>query len=227
MKNAKSILRIVLVVLSVASIIFFFLPFATVTTAGETVTLTGAQMSFKGTVNGLKMAVSADVWFCFILTALTVLFSALTFKFKGVRWAALVTSLASAIYMLVITLSKPAKFVDIRPLVNVTAINYTSLIAITTALLFATFALALAYLLVSDKLEVIESNGSKLPVVKRIINFFKDYKGEIKKIVWPGPRDVVKNTLIVFIICAIIGAFVWLVDLGLGQLLNLIWEANK
>ncbi len=227
MKLAKSILRIALVVFSVASIVLFFLPFATVTMGNDSVSLTGAMMSFHGTVGEAKLATSADVWFCFILTALTVLFGALTFKFKGTRWPSIVTSLASAVYMLVIVLSEPVKFVDTRPLTGVTAINYTSFIVIATIALFVTFALAVAYLFVSDYVEVLESNGSKLPVGKRIINFFKDYKGEIKKVVWPGPRDVVKNTLIVFAVCLLIGGFVWLVDLGLGQLLKLIWGANK
>lgn len=227
MKLTKDILRIALVVFSVASIVLFFLPFATVTTGSETYNLTGAMMSFHGTVGEAKLAISADIWFCFILAALTVVFSALTFKFKGTRWPSIVTSLASAIYMLVITLSKPVNFVDYRPLQGVTAVEYTSFIVIATIALFATFLLAVAYLFVSDYVEVQESNGSKLLVGRRIINFFKDYKGEVKKVVWPGPRDVVKNTLIVFAVCLIVGGFVWLVDFGLSQLLHLIWGAYK
>lgn len=234
MKLAKNILRIALIVFSVASIVLFFLPFATITPAnGEAISITGAMMSFHGEVsqyNGAKLAVSADVWFCFILTAFTVLFSALTFKFKGVRWPSVVTSLASAIYMLVILLSPAANFVDKRlagigPMPG--TVNYTTNVLFLTIALFVTFALAVAYLFTSDYVEVLESNGSKLPVGKRIINFFKDYKGEIKKVVWPGPREVVKNTLIVFAVCLIIGGFVWLVDFGLVELLKLIQGAIK
>lgn len=227
MKQAKSILRIVLILFSVASIVMFFLPFADVVTAGKTVSLTGAMMSFHGTVGEAKLAISADVWFCFILTALTVLFSALTFKFKGTRWPSIVTSLAAAIYMLVISLGKPVYFVDVRPLPSVTSITYTSLIVVATVVLFATFIAAVAYLFVSDAVEVAEAGGQKLPVARRIINWFKDYKGEIKKIVWPGYREVIKNTLIVFAVCLVIGGFIWLLDLGLGQLLKLIWGANQ
>ena len=227
MKLVKKVLRIFLILGSVGSLVLFFLPFASVTTNGSVVTLTGAQMSFHGTVNDLRMAISADIWFCFFLTAFTILFSALTFKFKGTRWPAIVTSLAASIYMLVIVLSKPVNFVDIRPLPGVTNIEYTPFIVATVIVLFVTFILAVAYLLVSDKVEVMESNGQKLPVLRRILNFFKDYKGEIKKIVWPGPRDVVKNTLIVLAVCLVIGIFIWVVDFGLGQLLNLIWGANS
>ena len=58
---------------------------------------------------------------------------------------------------------------------------------------------------------------------KAIAKFFKDLRGETKKIVWPGFRDVVKNTIIVLIMCAIVGALIWLVDLGLGSLLKAVW----
>ncbi len=227
MKTAKNILRIILVLFSVASLALFFFPFATVNCENGVQALTGAQMCFHGTIGESKLAVSADVWFCFFLTAFTVVFSALTFKFKGTRWPSIATSLGAAIYMLVILLSAPYLFVDIRPVSDDWgSIAYTGFATAIVIALFATFAVALAYLYVSDKVEVLESNGNKLPIFKRIANFFKDYKGEIKKIVWPGPKDVVKNTLIVLAMCVVVGVFVWLVDYGLGQLLNLIWGAN-
>ncbi|MBQ7105929.1 MAG: preprotein translocase subunit SecE [Clostridia bacterium] len=58
--------------------------------------------------------------------------------------------------------------------------------------------------------------------MKRVIRFLRDYKSEVKKIVWPSLKDVVKNTLIVLIICVIIGVFIWLADFGLAKLLDLI-----
>ncbi|MBE6809508.1 MAG: preprotein translocase subunit SecE [Ruminococcaceae bacterium] len=67
-----------------------------------------------------------------------------------------------------------------------------------------------------------QSKGTKRTIAKRVIGFLKDYKSEIKKIVWPGLNDVVKNTLIVLVMCLIIGAFIWLLDLGLGKLIELI-----
>ena len=76
---------------------------------------------------------------------------------------------------------------------------------------------------VSDYVEVLASKGEKKVLVKRVVQFFKDYKSETKKIVWPGLREVVKNTIIVLIMCAIIGALIWLVDWGLGSLLKLVW----
>lgn len=228
MKTLTKVLRIILVVASVGTLaLFFFMPFASVTAGGKAVSLTGSVMCFKGTVNGSKMAVSADVWFCFMLSLFTAIFSAITFsKHQGVRWAALITSLASSIYMLVINLSKPVKFVDIRPLKDVTNISYAPGILVAMILMFVTFALVVAYIFALDKVEVMESKGAKLPLIKRFVNFLKDYKGEIKKVVWPGPRDVVKNTLIVLAICVLFGIIIWAVDFGLGALVGALWGAK-
>jgi preprotein translocase subunit SecE len=77
-------------------------------------------------------------------------------------------------------------------------------------------------LLIDDYIEVAESKGAKLTIPKRIVRFFRDYKSEVKKIVWPGYKDVIKNTVIVLIMCLIIGLLIWAVDFGLGQLVQLI-----
>jgi preprotein translocase subunit SecE len=88
--------------------------------------------------------------------------------------------------------------------------------------LFATFASATVQLLLADAIAVKESKGQLLPIPKRFVRFLRDYKGEITKIVWPGPKAVVKNTLIVLGMCLLFGAFVWLVDWGLGSLIGLL-----
>ena len=80
---------------------------------------------------------------------------------------------------------------------------------------------SVAYLLVSDKIAAMESG--KLTIPQRLVKFLRDYKGEIKKIVWPGRNSVIKNTFIVLVICAVFGAFIWLIDWGLGSLLRLIF----
>ncbi|MBQ1961776.1 MAG: preprotein translocase subunit SecE [Clostridia bacterium] len=127
--------------------------------------------------------------------------------------------------MLVIALSNATKFVDKRPLPAVTSIEYAPFVLIAAIALFAFAAAAIAYLLIDDYLEVSAADG-KLTIAKRVVRFFRDYKSEVKKIVWPGIKDVVKNTLIVLIICLIIGAMIWLFDKGLGELLKLILTKN-
>ena len=88
--------------------------------------------------------------------------------------------------------------------------------------LFVAFAASATHLLVADSVAVAESKGQLLPIPKRVVKFLRDYKGEITKIVWPGPKAVVKNTLIVLGMCLVFGLFVWLIDWGLGSLIELI-----
>ena len=52
--------------------------------------------------------------------------------------------------------------------------------------------------------------------------FFRDTKSEIKKIVWPTPRSVFKNTGVVLVTIILIGLFVFGLDTALTKLLGLI-----
>ena len=47
--------------------------------------------------------------------------------------------------------------------------------------------------------------------------FFKNLKGEIKKIVWPDFKTVIKNTGIVIAAVIVIGAFIWIIDFALTK----------
>lgn len=223
MKVINKLCQILTIALGAAALILFFTPFATITASGAEHTFVGTQLAFGAKVEGLSenLAKSADIWFCFFLTLAGVLFSALTFKFKGMRYAAPVVLIVDAVYMLVIAVSNPWLFVDTRPLVNPTIVTYSGFVLITAIVLFVGFALSLAHLLIDDYILVSQSKD-KLTIPQRIVRFVRDYKSEVKKIVWPGLNEVVKNTIVVLIICAIFGAFVWLLDFGLGQLVQLI-----
>lgn len=50
----------------------------------------------------------------------------------------------------------------------------------------------------------------------RIAKFFKDVKGECKKIVWPDRKTVLKSTWVVIVIVVIFCVVLWLVDTGLS-----------
>lgn len=229
MKTLNRIFQILAIVFSVGSLVLFFTRFVNITSGANEVGLVGAQLGFgsKITVAGTEyhMAKSSDILFCFLLTVLASVFSVLSFKSKRLRYFAPAVGIIDAVYMLVIALSGAWKFVDKRPLPDVTAMKYTPFVLITAIVLFVFTACAVAYLLIDDYIEVKESNGSKLTILKRIARFFRDYKSEVKKIVWPGWKDVLKNTLIVLIMCVLVGAFIWLVDFGLGRLLELILGA--
>lgn len=53
--------------------------------------------------------------------------------------------------------------------------------------------------------------------------FLRDAKGEFKKITWPALPDVVRNTIVTVAMCAVVGVVVCLVDLGLAELIKLIF----
>ena len=61
---------------------------------------------------------------------------------------------------------------------------------------------------------------------KAIAKFFKDLKGETKKIVWPNAKSVLKNTGIVIAVVLIIGIGIWLVDWGLSAGIDAVLGIN-
>ncbi len=54
---------------------------------------------------------------------------------------------------------------------------------------------------------------------KKISKFFREYKGELKKISWPTLPEVIKNSLVTIAVVVIVGLFIWIVDsvLTLGR----------
>ncbi|MCM1545335.1 MAG: preprotein translocase subunit SecE [Ruminococcus sp.] len=46
--------------------------------------------------------------------------------------------------------------------------------------------------------------------------FFKDFKGESKKIVWPDAKTVLKSTGVVILVVAIVSIIIWGIDTGLS-----------
>ncbi len=52
---------------------------------------------------------------------------------------------------------------------------------------------------------------------KAITRFFKDFRGETKKIVWPAAKTVLKSTGVVLAVVAIVGLAIFLIDTGLSR----------
>ena len=59
-----------------------------------------------------------------------------------------------------------------------------------------------------------------------ICRYFRELKSELKKVVWPTPQQVLKNTLIVVACVLVVGVFIWLFDfvarLGIDGLISLV-----
>ena len=60
------------------------------------------------------------------------------------------------------------------------------------------------------------SKFSPKNIGKGIARFFKDLRGETKKIVWPGAKMVVKSTGVVLATVLILGAGVWILDFAVS-----------
>ena len=50
-------------------------------------------------------------------------------------------------------------------------------------------------------------------------HFFKDFKAELKRVVWPTPKQLVNSTIAVITIVLVIGVIVFVLDMGF-KLLN-------
>ena len=59
---------------------------------------------------------------------------------------------------------------------------------------------------------------------KRVAKFFRDCKGEIKKIVWPTPKATFKNTGVVLVTIVVVTLFVFLLDTVFMNLLGLVMD---
>ncbi len=63
------------------------------------------------------------------------------------------------------------------------------------------------------------------PAIKK---FFKDFKGECKKVTWPSGKTVLNNSLVVIVVVAIVGIAILAVDQGLAAIIDaLVGLASK
>ena len=128
MKAASMFFKILNCVAAIVTLTLFFFSFVSVVTSDGAFTLTGFQLAFgsEQTLNGEQISLWKSAWymFAFILSSLSLLFSALSFKIRGARYASLVTSLATAINLTVLFCAgSVTRFVDTRPLETVTSVS--------------------------------------------------------------------------------------------------------
>ena len=57
----------------------------------------------------------------------------------------------------------------------------------------------------------------KLGFFAKIAKFFRDYKSEFKKLVWPTRQQLVKNSAVVLVSVIVCGAALALLDFGLNK----------
>ena len=81
------------------------------------------------------------------------------------------------------------------------------------------------------KIEPVNAKGTKKPKPVRVrrarkpFNFkqwLREMRSELKKVVWPTPKQVVNNSLIVVAAVIVVGAVIAVFDLGATSLIRLI-----
>lgn len=55
-----------------------------------------------------------------------------------------------------------------------------------------------------------------------VVSFFRETILELKRVRWPGRREVVNYTTAALLTCVIMGLLIWGFDLGVAKLLSLI-----
>ena len=51
-----------------------------------------------------------------------------------------------------------------------------------------------------------------------------EVRNELKRVTWPSQKEVYATTIMVIIVSAFFGIFLWLVDLGLTQAVNWVFH---
>ncbi|MDD6283841.1 MAG: preprotein translocase subunit SecE [Firmicutes bacterium] len=236
MKAVKYISRILAMAACVGVIAMFFVNIVKIPTtvaADGQYLLSGFKLAFGfklPTVGDSSIVLYRSSWylFAFIMAALTAVFSLSQIKWKKGMVAALVTGIINAVMMFVFRFNTVGSFVDYRPITGINAPKaYLPAFNLLFGLSIAAVVLIVASILIADYVEVLESNGAKKTIIARIVGFFREYKSEIKKISWPTVKTVVKNTLVVLAVVAVVGVFIWLVDLGLGKLVEWIFTIKS
>ena len=65
----------------------------------------------------------------------------------------------------------------------------------------------------------LENNKKSKKEEKNRRHFFKDFKAELKRVVWPTPKQLLNSTIAVITIVLVIGLIVFALDMGF-ELLN-------
>lgn len=59
------------------------------------------------------------------------------------------------------------------------------------------------------------------------VKYIKEAIEELKKVKWPTKNETINNTLLVIIICIVMGLFLGLIDFGLTEFLYKILNITK
>jgi len=64
--------------------------------------------------------------------------------------------------------------------------------------------------------------GAPAGWVQKVTGFLQEFKTEMKKVTWPGRKDTAGSTVVVIVVVLIIVAFLGVVDVGIGKVVQTI-----
>jgi len=62
------------------------------------------------------------------------------------------------------------------------------------------------------------SSKKKVKGSNRIARWFREMRSELKKVVWPTPKQIANNTLVSLTVMTVSAIAIWLLDLAAGQI---------
>ena len=65
-----------------------------------------------------------------------------------------------------------------------------------------------------------DKKDAKPGFFQRIARWFREMKSELKKVVWPTPKQTVNNTVIVIICVIVVGICIWVFDWLAGEIVR-------
>ncbi len=67
-----------------------------------------------------------------------------------------------------------------------------------------------------------KKKAEKKGIWKTIVQFLRDVRIEMKKVIWPSRQEVINYTIVVLVTVTVVATFILLLDFGLSKLLQLI-----
>ena len=72
----------------------------------------------------------------------------------------------------------------------------------------------------------VKRSNEKPKFTERVKRWFREMRSELKKVVWPTPKQVSKNTLVALVVMAasaiVLGGFDWLASAAVNALITLV-----
>ena len=68
----------------------------------------------------------------------------------------------------------------------------------------------------------VKKENKKLGFGKRVAKWFREMKSELKKVIWPTPKQVTNNTIVALVVMAVSAVVIWGFDQIASQIVKAI-----